>query len=369
MPKEQKQIILYTSFDDFLIIYWCLKQAKLCSDKILCGNILDNDLKKIKLCLDSPIVINMPNNCFEINNSSLLDQLLSLTDEYNVTSIMPTGFSSLKFMSFYKNDFKKIFIPLCDYDKIQKLDNKVSFFHFCKDNSLSHPYSIDMSQCNFIDDIKIEFPVLIKIPFASASKGNILCNNYTELKKIAVKYDNNILVQEIINGFDVAFNAYALNGEIMAWSIQKFIEPSSSLRWSQFIIDNNIYNIAQKLINIVSYTGPINIDMRIDTVSDKIYLIEVNPRFWANTHYSIIDGINFIDVALKLISSSEYFVKPRGSNKIWGTPHKLLSLLTTGVIPLNMVIYYVKNQSPYQIKNWIYGKFLKYRAKLNLKVY
>jgi hypothetical protein len=136
------------------------------------------------------------------------------------------------------------------------------------------------------------------------------------------------ILQQYINGEDIDFSAYATNGKVNAYTIQKEVNgPKTQIRnsrWISFLHQPEVYKIGTQIISSSAYSGPIHIDLRRDRKTGKIFAIEANPRFWGSMVASLCDNVNFIDIGIRLIRDSAFKVHPKGSHKIWGDPALLI---------------------------------------------
>jgi predicted ATP-grasp superfamily ATP-dependent carboligase len=122
-------------------------------------------------------------------------------------------------------------------------------------------------------------------------------------KKELIKYIktnkpiNSILLQEFINGFDLGCNVLCSNGQIIAATIQKGNLynniPYSPQIGLQFIKEDKVMELAEKLMKSLNWSGVANIDMIYDRDNDQMQILEINPRFWLTIDASAIAGVNF----------------------------------------------------------------------------
>jgi predicted ATP-grasp superfamily ATP-dependent carboligase len=319
---KKKILVLGTTGDDTNIIIRCLREVL---DKYEITVMVDSRYKSTVLTCYGKIKFKYCKDL--VYDESILSTMISHCKENDV--VIPTGFDSLKFVSLYYEHIKKYIttIPLPRYDLIINLDDKFSFSTFCDEHIYPHPYTKIGSYFFENEGSWTNYPVLFKHRLGAGKEGINLVRNLDEAieaKKSYVHQDD-FVVQEFIDGVDIAFNGFCKNGELLGWSIQSFISTTINgrqrLRLSKFINCDKIFSISSSIVIKLRYSGPINIDFRYSRQDNKYYIIEVNPRFWANTHYSLIDGVNFVDIAINASEVREC-IKPEGSGKVWGSPIK-----------------------------------------------
>jgi predicted ATP-grasp superfamily ATP-dependent carboligase len=57
--------------------------------------------------------------------------------------------------------------------------------------------------------------------------------------------------------------------------------------------------IAEKICRASGYNGVMNLDVRLESHTGHVYLIESNPRFWATLASTVACGLNFAAESLK----------------------------------------------------------------------
>lgn len=333
-----KVLLLGTSHDDARILLWCLKEAG--HDCVVIGNASRNQgLEYSPLCkkfyaLPEAYTI-------QAKSKDIIPYVQNVVAEENIDIILPTGFESIKYISQYKSELEEICptIPVPPLNTIELLGNKFSFARFCGENAIPHPNAYLLEDINNVvnRDMPVKFPVITKPLAMSGGKGIHRFNNADDLHEYLSEPTADgsnvlpILLQEFIPGTDVDFNGFAVNGHLSAWTIQQGVEVprdnKESLAWVQFLDNNEVYEIGKSIVEKSGYSGPIHIDMRIDDRTGHVTTIEINPRFWASTFYSLCDGVNFPDVAINSTFDTNYSKDPRFSLKLWGSPHHLPALV------------------------------------------
>ena len=61
--------------------------------------------------------------------------------------------------------------------------------------------------------------------------------------------------------------------------------------------DSEMYAIAEKIVDNLSYVGLFNLDFKKDSKSGKVYTLEMNIRQGRTFYYSTLAGVNLIKIA------------------------------------------------------------------------
>lgn len=331
----RKILLLATDTDDTKIFLWCLREAGY--QGYVLGNLSKNrEIEYSPLC--KKFFVLPENYRIEARPPQIVDFLRRIVTDEGIVTVLPTGFESIKYISQYSRELRKTFkvLPLPDLSTIDRLSNKLNFWRFCTRENVPHPKTYLLGSLSDIDaaGLKDSFPLMTKPIVSSAGRGIYKFENLKRLKEYLASGEDAafpLLLQEFIPGCDYGFCGFATNGYLNAWTIMKFIEipraDSKPLLWIQFQRNDHVLEIGKLIVKKENYSGPINIDMRLDERHDKVYALEVNTRFWARTFFSNCDGVNFADVAIRAADNPSYQKEPRYSGRIWGSPHRLLPLL------------------------------------------
>lgn len=235
-------------------------------------------------------------------NDNIVDKINNYCKQQKIDIIIPAGIEGTLFISKISDMItaSKVF-PLSKFDVLESLNNKWSFGELMTRNGIPCPKNIlieDINQLKLLNSelksLNIDFPVIAKQLELEASKGVVKLNSFKELKTyLSSKNEFNklpLLIQEYIPGIDMGFNFLAKNGEIIAWTIQKWYQENNEL---EYIRDDNILDIGRQIVSCCNYTGVANIDMRLDNRDKSVKVTECNPRFWGTVDISMLSGVNF----------------------------------------------------------------------------
>ena len=126
-------------------------------------------------------------------------------------------------------------------------------------------------------------------------------------QKILSRYDFKIpvLVMPYLSGREVSVDCLTTaRGNII---VPRF---KTNNRYSEIKFDDAIMNVAEKILSLINFDVPINIQFRTD--AEKLYLLEINPRMSGGLQLSCLGaGINIPDLAVSQLL---------GVNKDWSYP-------------------------------------------------
>ncbi len=229
------------------------------------------------------------------NSANIITKINNYCKQKKIDVVIPAGIDSTLFISKIKDNILEANVfPLADLETLNMLNNKWHLGELIKKNGLPCPKTVLINEVQQFKSLDIGFPIIIKPLDLEAGRGVTKLNSFKELDA----YMSNInefnrlplLAQEYIPGIDIDLSVLAKNGEIIAWTIQKW-HPDKSI--IDFIKDDNVLSIGRRLISCCNYNGVAHIDMMSDNRDKSIKIIEFNPRFWGSLEASMLNGVNF----------------------------------------------------------------------------
>jgi len=252
-----------------------------------------------------------------------------LATECSADIIVPTSFESLKFVISQRDRLSGAaqLIPLATMEQITLLDDKHNFYKFCIENELPHPASclIESSEDLVKNDLaELEFPLLTK-PLLGSATGIEKFDTREALDDRIQTAEPDffpVLAQEWFEGEDIDFNGYALDGEVAVSSVMRtavYERNGVQTMLTDFIQHPEISQLGLDIVRKSSFTGPLNIDLRIRKSDGKLFLIEVNPRFWGRSMACLIDGLSFVDAGIQLAFNPKWRASSRSDGTVWAS--------------------------------------------------
>jgi len=240
----------------------------------------------------------------------------------DIQFVSPSGQGSSIFLGKYGNrilEQVKV-VPVPDHELFFLLDNKCTCFDFCTSRGIPHARSLRLQAIPEEVTCDYAYPVVVKEADAAGGRGVHYATSLSVLHELLrnKKMQYPLLLQEFVEGEDVAFNGFCLDGKVVACNMQHFMRvplADGTVRVDVFVHNEKVRQVAEQLIEAVNYSGPINIDTRVRSSDGMPYIIDVNPRFWGGTQRSLVDGINYLSVALGFLS--EHPRSQAGVNGYW----------------------------------------------------
>lgn len=256
--------------------------------------------------------------------------VLRLCQENNFDVLMPVSIQSMRALNSYKSDLEQHVSMLWPTaDQLEIGANKSRTYRFCQDNDIAYPVTWKLKNTKDIEYVtsRTEFPIVLKhIDNLGGSRGVRFAGNEKELRS-AYEYLCNIgtsgvpiLAQEYVPGhlFDAVTVAKDGDCTQVFTSARKLMYPVSGGVTCISISTRSpeLRAIARNLVRSLNWTGPIEMEFKLDPRDGKFKLIEINPRFWASLDSAMYCGINFPAIAVDLAQGRQphiYSERPPGA--------------------------------------------------------
>lgn len=146
--------------------------------------------------------------------------------------------------------------------------------------------------------IKINIPVIKKKILGSGSIGYSIIENKNQIKEFFIEGKD--MIQQFINGDE--FNIDILNdfdGNFVSYCAKKKILMRSGETDKAKIVINKLFEIfSKKLSKNLGHIG--NLDCDVILKNNKIYILDLNPRFGGGYPFTHLAGLNYISAILEM---------------------------------------------------------------------
>jgi hypothetical protein len=282
--------------------------------------------------------------------NKVIEEINSFTENLKIDYVVPSDIISTKLMISIKDSLSSKTPLLPDMDSFNKLNNKWSFYEFCKSINIPTPRTYSFST---ISDLRSAFnrrelslPLIIKPTDRMGGSDIHILKNEADFKKLINLDYQPILAQEYISGRDCGVSMVCKNGVIISASFQRHFN------WG-YEFDNKesltkyLSIIAQK----INFSGIAHFDL-LEIEEDKTFtFIECNPRSWYSIDYLMLAGLNYPLLSLDDYDYSDHnkvYLDKKVSLKVNKSLFKsLLNPQKYNKTDINTFIYYLSDPVPY----------------------
>lgn len=245
--------------------------------------------------------------------SSDQDWLETLNREikaHTISVIIPIAENEMQFFISYQNqlDDNAKLISLPSMEAFQTAIHKNKLSYFLKDHQLPHPKFVDFNSVEAFmkSSFDLNFPVLMKPLHDKGGDGILRFDSLDSLNAYLDKIPDSehLFMQEYIEGYDIDCSVICLNGEVLAYTIQKGNlsghSPYAPQLGFNFTHNDKVISLVRELMQKLDWSGVAHIDLRYDQKEEDYKVIEINARFWGSVDGSRVAGINFPELAIQL---------------------------------------------------------------------
>lgn len=268
----------------------------------------DNQLSAPAL-VDADLAIQVPS----IYCDTYIEKLKELINSYNISAIISLNDLELPILTKHKDELESLGtkVIVSSPDVIDIAFDKWKTFNFFKEIGVETPktYHTLKDATNALNSGDLEFPLIVKPRWGSASIGIDVAENKEELhlayqlqlikvqKSIlknasSVDIEKSILIQEKINGDEYGID---ILNDFNGYHFGSFIRKKMSMRSGETdkalsVVNSDFSAIARKIAEKTRHIG--NMDCDFFVSNEKVYYLEMNPRFGGGYPFSHEAGIN-----------------------------------------------------------------------------
>ena len=218
--------------------------------------------------------------------------------------LLPIDVPGMRLVIAHREALEKVvhLLPLPTAEAYETATDKSRLAAFMQAHDIPAPDTILDVRHNLkakLEDFR--FPVLLK-PVEGAGGRGITRYDTAEAVLAAVAElpaEGKYIIQNCLEGYDIDCNVLYQDGRLVAHSIQKGLVPAV---WSvyapteaiEFVRSKAVLAVVDDLMTALRWSGVAHIDLRYDSRTDQMRVIEINTRFWLTVVGSAITAqVNF----------------------------------------------------------------------------
>lgn len=209
-------------------------------------------------------------------------------------------------------------IPYPEPEWAEKLLKKSEFYKILEDIGVPYPKTFIADRENYKNldlDGEIflkadEYDDFIASDIKIKQKGYHVKDRAEAIEILENIYDSNyqghVIAQDFIyggQGTEYSLNGYrSKDGKVSMVLARNLLSDMRPMWVGNHLVqvdheDREMYEIAEKIVNHLSYEGLFNLDFKKDSKSGRVYTLEMNIRQGRTFYYSTLAGVNLIKIA------------------------------------------------------------------------
>ena len=248
----------------------------------------------MKWIIDKSYILPYPST----DHKTYLNRLYYIRENYGLDFVMPVLDAELPLYLKYQRELEKngikTFLPTLEQFKLREKDK---LEEVAKNIGIETPKS---EVVNSYDELvkaveKLGLPVMVKGVFYKAYRAYTVQEAVSFFNKIVAEWGYPVILQQVVSGEEMNVVA-AGDGEgnsLGMIAIKKIWITELGKIWTGITIKNEeLLNSAKRFIEVYGWKGAFELECIVDLNNNKIYLIEINPRFPAWSYFSTGVGVN-----------------------------------------------------------------------------
>ncbi len=237
------------------------------------------------------------------NEKIYIEELLKCCLENEISVVIPVIDPEIYILSAYIEKFRKngIIIIVSERNVIEKCYNKLLMNNFLAMNNFFYPKTFENLEKFKIEfnNGKISFPVIVKPIYGSGSNETFIVDS---MNKLSVLFHEGLIIQEFLQGDEYGVDIFnTFEKKTVRCVIKKKISMRSGETDKCVTIKNKkIQSVALRIANNLGHIANLDCDMILS--NDKIYIIDLNPRFGGGYLATYASGVNLLKLLIQMIS-------------------------------------------------------------------
>jgi len=236
--------------------------------------------------------------------------VLEAIDRFSIDVVLPVTYAGTEFVAANRDILSGVVhpAPVVPLDALKATNNKWLFCRMADDLSLPVPRTALLvrerePRPDGVALAGVAFPALVKPTVGGGGGGIVRVDNSDALDVLLRQRwgksppTQDYMIQEFLGGVDLCLGAFCLDGDIIAYTLQRSLlsssRPFGPQRAMDFIDDASILETGATLLKALNWRGVAYVDFRVDQRDGRAKLLEMNPRFGQAVLGSLAAGVNF----------------------------------------------------------------------------
>ncbi len=231
-----------------------------------------------------------------------INDFLSFLEKNKYDFLIPIGADSVNLINKNRKEIKKkVIINLAPYKSINICLEKPRLLALAKKIGIFTPKNYKMQELYKISNTKKVFVVKA---ISELSNNKVLYLTKKQILDSSFINNKDFLIQDYISGGGLGFFAIYDHGELKSFFMHRRIRENpitgGSSVCAESIFNQKLYEYGKKLLDELHWHGVAMVEFKEDRHNKNLFLMEVNPKFWASHDLAIESGINFAEKYLEI---------------------------------------------------------------------
>lgn len=237
----------------------------------------------------------------------LIGDLASIAEKENPDLLIPVGNGSVEQASTL--GIKSAILP--SQESIRIGLNKQLTLNLANALGIPIPKTHAVTTIEDIDHLPLEYPCVVKGIMEAGKNVVRYPQTLEEVKKDVQRIIDDPsqkkqfpAIQEYISGMGLGFFGLYQHGELkrfyMHRRIREFPISGGASTAAETIYHPAAFEYGKKLLDALQWHGPAMVEFKYDPHTEKLALMEINPKFWGSTELGLAAGVNFGELLVRI---------------------------------------------------------------------
>lgn len=243
-----------------------------------------------------------------MTENGYIDIIFDICRKEKISAVLSLIDSELSLLAENEANFKEIGVTVVGstYELCEQALDKMQMYDWLKANGYNCARSYTDKE-EFYKDVangKITYPVFVKPVRGSASIA--ISKVYDrETIELLFKHNDNLMIQEFLNGQEIGADVYIdmYSGEAVSiFTKKKLVMRAGETDKSVSFKDEKLFSLIEKFVKDSGYKCQIDID--IFEIDGKYYISEVNPRFGGGYPHAYESGCDHMKLIVNNLNGA-----------------------------------------------------------------
>lgn len=226
--------------------------------------------------------------------------------------LIPVGNSSVEIASARK--LSTAILP--PQESVQIGLDKSSTLRIAEQLGIPVPKTHRISSLQEIDSLDLAFPCVVKGAMEAGKNVVSYPSTLNELRRDAANMHGDPsqqgrypVIQEYIPGIGLGFFGFYQRGVLkrfyMHQRVREFPISGGASTAAKTIYHQKAFDYGKRLLDHLKWHGSAMVEFKYDPATDKLALMEINPKFWGSTELGLAAGVNFGELHVRAARGEE----------------------------------------------------------------
>ena len=237
-----------------------------------------------------------------ISEDGYIDRILEICKKEQIRGVLSLIDPELSLLAENTEKFKAVGVTIIGspYDLCEMALDKMQMYRWL----VEHGYRCARSWMDkeafykAVDAGEVTYPVFVK-PYRGSASISISKAYDKETVDYLFAHDNDLMIQEVLNGQEIGADVYIdlISGEVVSIFTKKKIKMrAGETDKAVSFKDPVLFDLIEKFVLEAGYKGQIDID--IFDIDDQYYISEVNPRFGGGYPHAYESGCDHMKMII-----------------------------------------------------------------------